>query len=404
MANQALIQAAQRMYSAKAKQTDYTPLVSSVTKGIANISKAVTEKRAEQEERTSKQFKSFNEIVIQDPDAAAKFTNELESMQDDLYKATVQAEGVLVGKDKKEIARNEINSIQNRIQAYKEDFNAIDLAYTQPSSYSDFNDIGEVVDDTSIKEESLAKRLTYKEDGVYTTNHKGEEVRLKDFKPLAEINIKGFEALDGYRNEVIKGAKSKLRWNDVESSLTLGLNKLMLDKNWGSILFDKMDGYDWATQQMIQEGIENREVFKKKVKENPDYYKQEYISDVKNAFKMDYDDTIAEQELESTAKPGRSRDPLSEARIAEINMFKDSVNRSAESGKDITFPSGEIGKITSGGNIQLYSKTGEKLEMLPISLDEAMDRAKIPLDMRGDVKPIESKASTKGGRYSQYKN
>ena len=186
MANQALIQAAQRMYSAKAKQTDYTPLASSVTQGIANISKAVTEKRAEQEERTSEQFKSFNEIVIEDADAAAKFANELESMQDALYKATVQAEGVLVGKDKKEDARNEITSIQNRIKAYKEDFNAIDLAYTQPSSYSDFNDIGEVVDNTSIKEESLAKRLIYKEDGVYATNHKGEEERLKDFKPLAE--------------------------------------------------------------------------------------------------------------------------------------------------------------------------------------------------------------------------
>lgn len=411
MANQALIQAAQRMYSAKARQTDYTPLVSSVTQGIANISKAVTEKRAEQEERTSKEFKSFNEIVIQDADAAAKFTNELESMQDALYKATVQAEGVLVGKDKKEKARNEINSIQNRIQAYKEDFNAIDLAYTQPSSYSDFNDIGEVVDDTSIKEESLAKRLTYKEDGVYTTNHKGEEVRLKDFKPLAEINIKGFEALDGYRNEVIKGAKSKLRWNDVESSLTLGLNKLMLDKNWGSILFDKMDGYDWATQQMIQEGIENREVFKKKVKENPDYYKQEYISDVKNAFKMDYDDTIAERELEKDEKynKGKSRDPLSEARVAEINIFKNSLRRAAELGEDITFPSGEIGKITSGGNIQLYSKEGEKMERLPISLDQALDKAEIPfvvdgVDYRGDIKPLESKTSTKGGRYSQFKN
>ncbi len=403
MANQALIQAAQRMYSAKARQTDYTPLVSSVTQGIANISKAVTEKRAEQEERTSEQFKSFNEIVIEDADAAAKFTNELESMQDALYKATVQAEGVLVGKDKKADARNEITSIQNRIKAYKEDFSAIDLAYTQPSSYSDFNDIGEVVDNTSIKEESLAKRLIYKEDGVYTTDHKGEEVRLKNFKPLAEINVKGFEALDGYRNEVIKGAKSKLRWNDVESSLTLGLNKLMLDGNWGSILFDNMNGYDWAAQQMIQEGVENREVFKKKVKENPDYYRQEYISDVKRAFKMDYDDTIAEQELEKDDKSGgsgRSRTPLSEARIAEINIFKNSLKRAAESGKDIEFPNRQIGKITSGGNIQLYSEAGEKLEKLPISLDEAMDRAKIPLDMRGDVKPIEDKTSTKGGAYN----
>ena len=119
------------------------------------------------------------------------------------------------------------------------------------------------------------------------------------------------------------------------------------------------------------------------------------------AFKNDFDNEISK--LEGTGE-GRSRTPLSESRLAEINIFKNSLKRGIESGKDITFPNGEIGKITSSGNIQLYSKNGEKIEMLPISLDQAMDRAQVPIDMRSDVKPLESKTSTKGGSYSKYKN
>ena len=101
---------------------------------------------------------------------------------------------------------------------------------------------------------------------------------------------------------------------------------------------------------------------------------------------------------------GISRTPLSDARIAEINIFKNSLKRAAESGEDITFPNGDKGKITSSGNIQLYTGENVKIETLPISLDQAMDRAKIPLDMRSGIEPLSSEMSTKGGRYSQFKN
>lgn len=107
---------------------------------------------------------------------------------------------------------------------------------------------------------------------------------------------------------------------------------------------------------------------------------------------------------EGESDSGISRTPLSDARIAEINIFKNSLKKAAESGEDITFPNGDKGKITSSGNIQLYTGENVKIEMLPISLDQAMDRAKIPLDMRSGIEPLSSETSTKGGSYSQFKN
>ena len=414
MANQSLIQAAQRMYSSGASQTDITPVTSAISEGVSNITKAVQEKRAEQKERSKQPFESFKDVVIKDEEAMKAFTSELGSMQDQLFKAKVKAEGVLVGKEAKADAANDISKIERKIAAYKEDFDAVDLAYVQPSEYSDFNSLGEVVDNTAIKDVELAKRLIYKDDGVYAIDHKGKEERLSKFTTLSQVNLDGFATLVAEREKVIDKAQDKGSWTDVSQSLAVELNKLMTDDNWGSILFDNVVGqnysnmpikegvgYDWATQEMKAQGITDREEFKKMVKEDPDKYKKEFISDTMAAFKNDFDDEI--NKLEGT-DGGRSRTPLSESRLAEINIFKNSLKRSAESGKDITFPSGEIGKITSSGNIQLYSKEGEKMEMLPISLDQAMDRAGIPIDMRGDVKPIESKASTKGGRYSQYKN
>jgi len=313
MANESLIKAAQRMYSAKATQTDITPITSAVSKGIAGITKAVAEKRAEQEERTSKPFDSFNEVVIKDDAARANFTNELESMQDALYKATVKAEGVFVSKDEKQKARDEITNIQNRIRAYKEDFNAIDLAYVQPSEYSDFNSLGEIVDNTAIKDVELAKRLIYKDDGVYAMDHQGKEERLSKFTTLSQVNLDGFATLAAERDKVIKKAKDGYSWTDVSQSLAVELNTLMTDDNWGSILFDNVVGqnytnmpikegvgYDWATQEMKARGITDREKFKEMVKNGVDKnkepfdWKKEFISDTMAAFKYDFDNKVQE--------------------------------------------------------------------------------------------------------------
>jgi len=414
MANQALIQAAQRMYSSGASQTDITPVTSAISEGTSNIKKAVQEKRAEQKKRSKQPFESFKDVVIKDKKAMENFTSELTSLQDQLFKARVKAEGVLVGKKAKTEATNEISSIERKIAAYKEDFDAVDLAYTQPSEYSDFNSLGEVVDNTAVKDVSLSKRLVYDEDGVKAVDHTGKPKRLSEFTALSQVNVDGFRTLVAEREKVIKKAKNKGSWTDASQSLAIELNALMSGDNWGSILFDNVVGqnysdmpikegvgYDWATQEMKARGITDREKFKDIVKKDPDTYKKEFISDTMLAFKNDFDNEISK--LEGT-DGGISRTPLSESRLAEINIFKNSLKRGIESGKDITFPNGEIGKITSSGNIQLYSKKGEKIEMLPISLDQAMDRAQVPIDMRSDVKPLESKTSTKGGSYSKYKN
>ena len=65
MANQALINAAQRMYTAKAQQTDITPIASAISSSVTNITKAIQDKRAEQEEDSKKPFKSFKKILLE---------------------------------------------------------------------------------------------------------------------------------------------------------------------------------------------------------------------------------------------------------------------------------------------------------------------------------------------------
>lgn len=320
MAKQSLIQAAQRMYSSGASQTDITPVTSAISKGVSNIKKAVQEKRAEQKERSKKPFESFKDVVIKDKKAMEAFTNELASMQDQLFKARVKAEGALVGKKAKAQAANEISDIERRIAAYKDDFDAVDLAYVQPSDYSDFNSLGEVVDNTAVKDVELAKRLIYKDDGVYAINHKGEEERLNKFTTLSQVNIDGFRTLVAERDKVIKKAKNKGSWTDASQSLAIELNALMTDDNWGSILFDnvvgqnysnmpKSDvGYDWATQEMKDRGITDREEFKKMVKEDPDTYKKEFISDVTAAFKNDFDEVLSRLEEIDGGEEEKKRD------------------------------------------------------------------------------------------------
>ena len=58
MANQALIASARRMYQAQAQVTDITPVLEAATSSISNITKAITEKRKDQEERSEQEVKT----------------------------------------------------------------------------------------------------------------------------------------------------------------------------------------------------------------------------------------------------------------------------------------------------------------------------------------------------------
>ena len=415
MANQALIQAAQRMYSSKATQTDLAPIIKGASSAISSVSKGVAERRAKIEEESKEEFKPINTLILENDIARPELTKQLNTMQDELYKAKVQ-QGGLRSKKKKEEAAEAENNITNKIQAFEEDFKAWDKISTEENNPSKANNLVEQANDNEVRDKSLVERLIYKDDGVYVKQY-GEEVRLSKYKKPVQKYTQGLNSLVDINSIVLKAAdKTDLSWENARPDAAKRITEILGDDNWSSLLFDEVDiDYVWSDQQLKQEFPnadpkdydKNMLILKQRVKEDPEYYKKEFKEDVLRAYKIGFDEHRAQQASDKASKSGgsgRSRAPLSEARLAEINIFKNSLKRSAESGKDITFPSGEIGKITSSGNIQLYSGKGEKMEMLPISLDQALDRAKIPLDMRSDVKTFENKTSTKGGPYSQFKN
>ena len=415
MANQALIQAAQRMYSSKATQTDLTPIVKGASSAISSVSKGIAERRAKIEEESKGEFKPLNTLILENDIARPELTKQLNTMQDELYKAKVE-QGGLRGKKKKEEAAESENNITRKIQAFEEDFKAWDKISTEENNPSKANNLVEQANDNEVRDKSLVEKLIYKDDGVYVKQY-GEEVRLSKYKKPVQKYTQGLTSLVDINSTVLKAAdKTDLSWENARPDAANRITEILDNDNWSSLLFDEVDiNYVWSDQQLKQEFPnadpkdydKNMLILKQRVKEDPEYYKKEFKEDVLRAYKIGFDEHRAQQARKKASKgggSGRSRTPLSEARLAKIGMFKNSVKKSAESGADITFPDGEIGKITSSGNIQLYSKKGEKMEMLPISLDQAMDRAQIPLEMRSDVKPLENKTSTKGGRYSQFKN
>ena len=327
MANQALINAAQRMYTAKAQQTDITPITDAVSSSVANITKAVQEKKAEQEERSEKAIEPFKNILLENPDARPQLQAELDKLQDQYFQNIKTSEKLFGNKDEKKQAIDDNNNISYVLRAYQKDLESVDLNMVAPSNPSEFNSIGEQVDGVGMKDVSLANRLIFKSGkddagkditGIYTKNHKGEEVRLSDYKGQSQINTEGFDRLVETRQNAINVAKKGGDWeSEAAPRLQKNLSELMLDKNWGSMLFDDLDGYNWATQQMEQEGVDDKEAFKIKVKANPDFYKKEYVNDVLAAYKLDFDEAKRNVEI---------KDEYSEESIKDVDLAIKNIN------------------------------------------------------------------------------
>ena len=322
MANQALINAAQRMYTAKAQQTDITPITSAISSSVANITKAVQEKRTEQEENSKKPFKSFKKILLENPEARPQMQQELDKLQEEYFQNIKKSEKLFGNKQEKQDAINANNDISVALAAWERDLASIDEKMLIPSNPSKFNSLPEQVNDVALKDgKNLSGRLIFKggkDAGVYTKDAFGREVRLSEFGGVSEVNVEGFDNLVATRQNTINAAKKGVDWDsEAKPSLQKNLNKLMLDDNWGSLLFDELDGYSWATQQMEQEGIKDVEAFKIKVKANPEYYKQEYVNDVLAAYKLDFDEAKRNVEI---------KDQDSEKSIKDIDLAVENIN------------------------------------------------------------------------------
>ncbi|MDB0027188.1 hypothetical protein N9D80_01370 [Flavobacteriales bacterium] len=304
MANQALINAAQRMYSAKAAkaQKDIKPILQGASNLTSNVIKALDDKQKEQEEKAAKQTESFNDIILKSGKARPELTNELKALQDEYYNNLKISEGIFKNKNDRAKAVERNNDIATTLKLWQDDLTARDLIAQRPTNMSDFNGIIEKGEEVSYRDDTLAENLIYKPDGVYTTNLKGEEVRLSEYKPPVGKFQKGIDAMVSSQQSAVKAGNSGLDWDSYAlPGLANNINKLMDDPNYGSLMFDNIGNFNWATQQMEQEFpdadlsnpnvlAEKREELRNRVKTDPDRYKQEFKDDVLRAYRNDYSD------------------------------------------------------------------------------------------------------------------
>jgi len=393
------------MYSAKyaEAQKDITPITKGVSYLGANITKALDEKLEEQEKKAAKTTETFKDILLKSEKARPELTSQITKLQDEYFENIKISEGIFRNKEERQKAVDRNNQIANELKAWEDDLRSQDLNASLAGTVSDFEgDAGKAAKLGYVDKDILANNIVYKRGpnaGVYTKTLDKDgnivEKRLSEWEPPIGKFQAGIDTMIDTQQASVKAGSTGLDWNSyVLPDLSNNLSKLMDNNNFGSLLFDNIGPFNWATQQMAQEfpdaDLSDPEVYKTKrqelrqmVKENPDKYKQEFKDDVLRAYKMDYDDAAAKEKAKTNEQfaKDRSRTPLSELQLSKINTFINSVNR----GGDIQFPNGDIGKKVNG-RIQLYMENGKKYDgIAPISIDQAMDRANIPVDMRSEV-------------------
>lgn len=321
MANQALINAAERMYSAKAAKTqkDITPIISGVASATDNIMNAVATKRKEQQEESQKQIESFKDILLKNPKLRPELTGRLETLQEEYYNNLKIAEGAFVGKKRKAEAIEANNKIADQLKKYESQLNSVDLNKKLNTSFSKFNTLGDQVDDTIYRDKTLIDNVVLKDDGFYFKNHKGELIALDEYKPLTQVNEEGITSLvDGFASAENAGFKGKGYEGGIEQQVETLINfNLGADKNYESILFDDIGTFNYAEanlQQEIDAGridgdlskSEQLEKFKENIKANPDFYRQDFKNDYVAVVKEANANALAKYEAEKQEVENRN--------------------------------------------------------------------------------------------------
>ena len=256
MANQALINAAQKLYSAKAQQTDITPVVQGAASITGNIMNAIAERQKQQKEEAKKTFEPFKTTLLKNDKLRAEFTTKLEDLQEEYYKNQKRSENFLVKKDERDKARNRNSQIESLLSTYDNQLNKVDLNRSLDVGYSKFNKVGPLVDYTMYKDRKLVDFVKIKDDGLYFTNHEGKDVLLDKDVTLVPENTKGItnlvKAHSFARQEGSKGVGYE--GTDVQDVVLNAINaEMKTNSNWQSILFDDVGTFNW-----VDTNLENR--------------------------------------------------------------------------------------------------------------------------------------------------
>ena len=361
MANQALIASARRMYQAQAQVTDITPVLQAATSSISNITKAITEKRKDQEERSEQEVKAgFIDIVKNNPNISPDLVQQLNDTQDQYFDALKRSENLFLSRDKRDKAAADLRNIESQLTSLEKSLVNVDLkrAQTPRGEVSNWNNTVTQAEDVMFHDDTmLAKNIMFEDRVAYlkTAGYNEEEsfesnvkskgiIRLDEYKPpmtkyteaILDITSKAtsVQSLALQNGYVFKGSSLQ---NELVSQMRAYLDT---DKGF-SLLADNIGNFNWLDQQLLdpREGfigtkdkpidpgvarredgvieITNQEIYdnnieklKERVKNDEKRYKQEFIDDYNNSLILINEESIKKYEAkqqETTTRTGESR-------------------------------------------------------------------------------------------------
>jgi hypothetical protein len=259
MANQALIQAAQRMYGAKYAQAkkDITPIIQSTGNALVNINNAVKEKRARQEKESKEKVEvGFIDLIKQNPELRPKLAKELEAAQDEYNEELKKAERTFGRSKNKEDARNNLAKIENELLELENVLKSVNLKQNMVSrgDVSDYNSMEKQVDDTVFSDsETLMKNIVIENRKAYFINSKGKREELKAYEPPVKKHRKAILGLSEVNQTVGNKALEKgfsFTPQDENSARTM-IQDYLNEPERGSLFFDKVGDFKWIDAQLF---------------------------------------------------------------------------------------------------------------------------------------------------------
>ena len=251
--NESLLQSARRMY-----RSMYMPeskawigqIAKSAENAVSNIAAAVEQKRAENEAEFKVAEKSLLNEMKDNKISRDQFEDRLRDLKDQYDQASRMSTRVFGNKELKSDAKSQMQDVLNSVERYTEDIDYVDQYLKTPTNSSKANNLGDQIDQAYVASSKSVEDLIYKDDGVYVTNHLGEEVRLSKFKPPMQVWNEGIDTLSKSLELVAQNADKRDWDSDMSKTYRGTLNKIVQNENFKSVLFDDIDDFNWAVEEI----------------------------------------------------------------------------------------------------------------------------------------------------------
>jgi hypothetical protein len=298
-------------------------IAKSAENAVSNIAAAVEEKRAENEAEFKVAEKSLLNEMKDNKISRDQFEGRLRDLKDQYDQASRMSTRVFGNKELKSDAKSQMQDVLNSVERYTEDIDYVDQYLKTPTNSSKANNLGDQIDQTYIASSRSVEDLIYKDDGVYVMNHLGEEERLSKFKPPMQVWNEGIDTLSKSL-ELIAQRADKRDWdNDMSKTYRGTLNKIVQNKNFKSVLFDDIDDFNWAVEEIkernealpanekidindddaMQRAIE---VLRVEYDENPEKFKKLFIEDMMEVGKDRHTENKTQGGVDGGFNPNKS--------------------------------------------------------------------------------------------------